>query len=71
MSRFGHGHSFAGGALVSLSLQRHALAVLLAVFMLGCLTGRFWAAGADLARTALQWGRARGGRRRFEREIPF
>lgn len=52
MRRWGHGHSLTGGALLALSLERHALTALLVVALAGFVAGRWWSAGAGLVRTA-------------------
>lgn len=40
MHRFGHGHSLALGALLTLALEQHALLVVAVVFMFGFGLGR-------------------------------
>lgn len=52
MHRFGHGHSLALGALLTLALERHALLVVLVVFAVGFATGRGLECLRRLAREA-------------------
>lgn len=43
LHRFGHGHSLALGALLTLALERHMLLAALLLYAAGVATGRGWA----------------------------
>lgn len=57
MLRFGHGHSIAIGAILTLALEKHALLVAVLLFAAGLIVGRSWgtlrSTGMELARKVL------------------
>ena len=56
MRRFGHGHSLAAGAILTLALERnHALLALCVVFAAGVLCGLVWQRGRRIAAAAARW----------------
>jgi hypothetical protein len=58
MHRFGHGHSVALGALLTLALERHALLVVVLAVGAGYLLGRGQERLRAAARQALEWARS-------------
>jgi len=81
LHKFGHGHSLALGAVLTLAMERHALLALVLVFAAGVVAGRAWLVWARVGHAARRYfdrrannlkarGRARLSMLRNE-DIPF
>ena len=57
MFHYGHGHSIAIGAVLTLALERHALLAVVLIFAAGVIVGRSWgllrSTGTELVRKVL------------------